>query len=229
MCLRCEDVARQRCAMVHRWQFFASFLRPVFPASLVQHISDMHPRCAPRPHHVWKYTAFVIIHRQRTIIVTVLRSNSEDKTKYQSKAETGVLLNASISSYMLVSKEQFVILNGSNADSLYTQAPTACVIILWIVFNIGDDPCSGTPVEYTANSGTIQSPGYATSTYQDNSDCQWRITASHGYVRILRRYNSNTFLNQCRKSLTLYTSLSLLGGFRAIIYGNVYRSASSNT
>jgi len=32
--------------------------------------------------------------------------------------------------------------------------------------NVG---CSATPVEYTANSGTIQSPGFATSTYPDNS------------------------------------------------------------
>jgi len=29
MCLSCEDIARQSYAMVPRWQFFASFLRPV--------------------------------------------------------------------------------------------------------------------------------------------------------------------------------------------------------
>ena len=34
---------------------FASFLRPVFPASRVQHISDLHSKFALRPHHVWKY------------------------------------------------------------------------------------------------------------------------------------------------------------------------------
>jgi len=34
---------------------FASFLRPVFPASRVQHISDLHPKFALRPHHVRKY------------------------------------------------------------------------------------------------------------------------------------------------------------------------------
>jgi len=27
-------------------------LRPVFPASRVQHISDLHPKFALRPHHV---------------------------------------------------------------------------------------------------------------------------------------------------------------------------------
>ena len=31
------------------------FLRPVFSASRVQHISDMHSKFALRPHHVWKF------------------------------------------------------------------------------------------------------------------------------------------------------------------------------
>jgi len=44
MCLSCEDIAGQSCAMVSRWRFFASFLRPVFPASRVQHISDLHSK-----------------------------------------------------------------------------------------------------------------------------------------------------------------------------------------
>jgi len=35
--------------------FFASFLRPVFSASRVQHVSDLHLKFALRPHHVWKY------------------------------------------------------------------------------------------------------------------------------------------------------------------------------
>ena len=30
MCLSCEDIARQSCAMVPRWQIFGDFLRPVF-------------------------------------------------------------------------------------------------------------------------------------------------------------------------------------------------------
>jgi len=30
-------------------------LRPVFSASHVQHISDVHSKFALRPHHVWKY------------------------------------------------------------------------------------------------------------------------------------------------------------------------------
>ena len=33
-----------------RWRFFASFLRPVFPASRVQHISDLHSKFTLRPH-----------------------------------------------------------------------------------------------------------------------------------------------------------------------------------
>jgi len=31
------------------------FLRPVFSASRLQHISHMHSKFALRPHHVWKY------------------------------------------------------------------------------------------------------------------------------------------------------------------------------
>ena len=54
-CLNWEDIARQICGMVPRWRFFASFLRPVFSASHVQHISDLHSKFALRPHHVWKY------------------------------------------------------------------------------------------------------------------------------------------------------------------------------
>ena len=54
-CLSCEDIARQSCAMVPRWRFLGTFLRPVFSASRVPHISDMHSKFALRPHHVWKY------------------------------------------------------------------------------------------------------------------------------------------------------------------------------
>jgi len=51
-CLSCEDIARQSCAMVHRRRCFASFLRSVFPASRMQHISHLHSKFALRPHHV---------------------------------------------------------------------------------------------------------------------------------------------------------------------------------
>jgi len=34
---------------------FASFLHSVFPASRVQHILDLHPKFALRPHYVQKY------------------------------------------------------------------------------------------------------------------------------------------------------------------------------
>ena len=54
-CLICEDIARQSCAMVPRWRFLSTFLRPVFAASRVQHISDLHSKFALGPHHVSKY------------------------------------------------------------------------------------------------------------------------------------------------------------------------------
>ena len=50
-CLSSEDIAQQSCAMVPKWRF----LRHVFPASRVQHISDLHPKFALGPHHVWKH------------------------------------------------------------------------------------------------------------------------------------------------------------------------------
>ena len=50
-CLRCEDIARQSCAMVPRWRFFGDFLGPAFPASRVQHVSNLHSKFALRPHH----------------------------------------------------------------------------------------------------------------------------------------------------------------------------------
>ena len=54
-CLSCEDIARQSCAMVPRWRFFATFSHPVFSASRVQQVSDLHLKFTLRPHHVWKY------------------------------------------------------------------------------------------------------------------------------------------------------------------------------
>jgi len=47
--------AQQSCAMVPRWRIFGVFLGPAFPASRVQHISNLHSKFALRPHHVWKY------------------------------------------------------------------------------------------------------------------------------------------------------------------------------
>jgi len=41
-----------------KWDF-VDFLHPVFSASRVQHISDMHSKSALRPHHVWKYVVLL--------------------------------------------------------------------------------------------------------------------------------------------------------------------------
>ena len=54
-CLSCKDSARQSCMMVPKWWFFCVILHPVFPASRMQHISDLHSKFALRPHHVQKY------------------------------------------------------------------------------------------------------------------------------------------------------------------------------
>jgi len=54
-CFISKDITRQSCAIVPRWQFLATFLRPVLSASRAQHVSDLHSKFALRPHHVWKY------------------------------------------------------------------------------------------------------------------------------------------------------------------------------
>ena len=61
--LSCEDIARQSCMMVRRWRLFSDLLRPAFPASRVQHVSDLHPKVALRPHHVCKYGRHPICYR----------------------------------------------------------------------------------------------------------------------------------------------------------------------
>jgi len=45
-------VAKIQPNKVVRWCEEVDFLRPVFPASRVQHISDLHSKFALRPHHV---------------------------------------------------------------------------------------------------------------------------------------------------------------------------------
>jgi len=44
ICLSCEDIARQSCAMVPKWRFLESSIS----ASHVQHISDLHSKFALR-------------------------------------------------------------------------------------------------------------------------------------------------------------------------------------
>ena len=54
MCLSCEDIARQICAMVPRWRLFGNFLRPAFPASRVHRGSDLHSKFALGPQQASK-------------------------------------------------------------------------------------------------------------------------------------------------------------------------------
>jgi len=51
-------------AMMPRWRFFALFFRPVFSASRVQQVSDMHSKFV-RPHYVRKYGRHPISDRRR--------------------------------------------------------------------------------------------------------------------------------------------------------------------
>ena len=55
MCLSCEDNPNKVIRWCRDGDFWRLFLHPVFPASRVQHISDLHSKFALRPHHLWKY------------------------------------------------------------------------------------------------------------------------------------------------------------------------------
>jgi len=60
-CLSCEDMARQSCAMVPRWRFFASRICSEPMSS--ERISDLHSKFALRPHHMPKYGKHAISDR----------------------------------------------------------------------------------------------------------------------------------------------------------------------
>ena len=62
-CLSSEDIARHSCVMVPIDGEFLAILGPVFPASRVLHISDLHSKFALGPHHVWKYGRYPICGR----------------------------------------------------------------------------------------------------------------------------------------------------------------------
>jgi len=70
-CLSCEDIARQSCAMVPIWRFLATFLRPAFLGSRVDHCSDLHLKFALRPHHVCKYGRHICDRTKLTMLATV--------------------------------------------------------------------------------------------------------------------------------------------------------------
>ena len=54
-CLRGEDIARDKVVGWCPDGILSDFLRPVFLASRVHHVSDLHLKFALEPHHVWKY------------------------------------------------------------------------------------------------------------------------------------------------------------------------------
>jgi len=76
-CLGCEDIARQSCAIMPRWRFLATFLRPVFSAHRVPHVSDLHLKFALRPHHVCKYADI------RSATAEIRRGKKEERKKEQ--------------------------------------------------------------------------------------------------------------------------------------------------
>jgi len=66
---------------------FWRFLRPVFSASPVQHISDLHPKFALRPHHVWKTGSMVDI---QSATAEIRRGKKEDRKKERRNHRTEI-------------------------------------------------------------------------------------------------------------------------------------------
>jgi len=69
--------------MVPRRRFLATFLGAAFPASRLQHVSDLHLKFALRPHHVWKY-----IRLWQTSNLRQLRLGEERKKGKKKEEET---------------------------------------------------------------------------------------------------------------------------------------------
>jgi len=54
---------------------FGEFLRPVFSASRVQHVSDLHLKFALRSYHMWKYG------RYPSAMAEIRRGKKEERRK----------------------------------------------------------------------------------------------------------------------------------------------------
>jgi len=64
---------------------FDDFLRPVFAASPVQHVSDLHLKFALRPHHVCKYASMVDIQSVTAEIRRGKKRGQKDRKKKKKK------------------------------------------------------------------------------------------------------------------------------------------------
>ena len=66
--------------MVPRWQFFDDFLPPIFLASHMQYISDLHSKFAQRPHH-----GHTIVDIQSA--TTEIRQGKKEETRMRANAQ----------------------------------------------------------------------------------------------------------------------------------------------
>jgi len=72
--------------MVPRWRFLATFLRPVFAASRMQHISDLHSKFALGPRHA-------MLEVWQTSDLRPLRLGEKKKKERKKKETTGQKYN----------------------------------------------------------------------------------------------------------------------------------------
>jgi len=71
------------------------------------------------------------------------------------------------------------------------------------------DPCARKPVKLTESSGTIKSPGYDQSTYDNDAYCRWLIKAPAGKVRCMNEFVIVT--NLTNTSTVRFDMFTLIG------------------
>ena len=76
--------------MVPRWRFFATFLRPVFAASRVQQVSDLHSKFALRPRYC---RSMVDIQSPTAEIRRGKKKKIEEERNYRAKILWSALLH----------------------------------------------------------------------------------------------------------------------------------------
>ena len=89
-CLSCEDIARQSCAMVHRWRFFASCIFSDRLAARFRPASKICTKATPCGLSVWQTSSLAV---WQTSSLRRLRLGEEKKKKKKIEQMTGQKYN----------------------------------------------------------------------------------------------------------------------------------------
>ena len=127
--------------MVRRWQIFALFLHPVFSASCVQRISDLHSKFAVRPHHVWKYGRHPLCdcwqwarkkdkpQLQNIMFASIMQGGHNNKLQMHTLCEQGVVQKQSLQNIHKGWKSTTVKRSTSVSITLVMQFSVSLVVV----------------------------------------------------------------------------------------------------